>query len=127
MQCFLNLTQHFSVVRVHFNDVTQIQFGKLCLKTFLWALAVMGLSSLPSFTEMKSQGYSFSFPLGHCQSDYPLLISKSSIYTHHLFLHLCFCLLSPRAHDIPEFLLKHQIWYFPPHPSSVVNLRDFSF
>lgn len=61
----------------------------------------------------------------------PKWLSSFNIQVIHLypspFLHLCYCLLSPRAHDTPEFLLKHQIWYFPPHPSSVVNLRDFSF
>lgn len=60
----------------------------------------------------------------------PKWLSSFNVQLIHFYqspvLRLCYSLPSPGAHDTPGFLLKHQIWSFPPHPSFVVNLRDLN-
>lgn len=90
VQGFLaSLTTHFPVVEACFSHVPHhslegsdwecFSVGPFCCKPLL----------TPSFTGKRRGGYSFHFPLGYHQSDFPLLTPQSSVHTS-LFPRLCY-------------------------------------
>lgn len=114
------LTEQSSVVEVRWNDGPQTRFARFRVKTFLQALSVVALFSLPSCTGRRRWSYSLPFPLGHCWS------------ASHLFVSVPFSaavLLSSVSWGLlcSWILLKHLIRYFSPSPSSAVNLRGLYF